>query len=170
MSSSPYRTPQPIDVEIADLEGRVDLTLPSTYLKTEVIIPVEGKSILYVGEALDLKVSSQHNECDSIEGQVSLSRYNRVEKLERTFKWFPPRYQVQSSLKDDRIWKIDRFAFFVWDGKFKPEYRNILKKEALNKGITVSDKLIELVFGPIDTEIMEMYQELQRKLTFTKSF
>lgn len=163
--SSPYRTQEPLNV--ADLEGRVSLNLPCTYLKNEVVIPAEGKSIVYVGEAQDLKTSDPVGGLDYIKGEVSLSRYDRVEKLERTFKWFPPRYQIQSVLKDERIWKIDKFAFFVWGGKLDSEYRNVLKKEALSEGITISDKLIELVFGPIDAEIMGMYQELHRKLTST---
>lgn len=163
--SSPYRTPQPVD--LADLEGRVLLNPPLTDFKNEVVIPAEGKSILYVGEIRGLETSGPVKDYDRISGRAFLSRYDRVEKSEKKFKWFPPRYQIQSVLKDERIWEVHTFDFFIWAGTFRSDYKDSLKRDALKKGINVSDKLLGLVFGPIDAEILGMYQELHRKLTST---
>ncbi len=163
MPSSPYRTQQPLNV--ADLEGRLPLILPCTKLRNELLIPMEGKIAVYVGLASNLETSGPVNEYASMKGYGWLFRFDRTEKSKKELiRWFPPKYEIKTSLEDKKIWEIKGFHHFLWNGELNSDYKGFLKKEALKEGVTVSDKLLDLVFGPIEAQILEMYHDLRKKL------
>jgi hypothetical protein len=104
-------------------------------------------------------------------GCARLTRYDKIEETKNKRKCvrkFPPKFETQKIpyVKETEIWTVDSSygSYFIVNGRLKgyivPGYKNCLKEEAFRKGIILSNKLIEMVFEPIDVEIMEMYKQI----------
>jgi len=156
-----------MEVQIKDLEAKLNYVDLVEYLCNEVVVPTDKKTIVYVGEAIDLYFEDM-----AIKGRARLSKYERTKGTKNKIKptqWFPPKFQTQEVpfVKDKRIWRINSSEYhnsyyFLSDGKLQTEYRDALKEMAENQRLGLSHKLFEMVFGPIDSEIMEIYKQVKR--------
>jgi hypothetical protein len=153
--------------QIEDLEARLN---QKTHLKNEVVIPTDEEIAVYVGEAIGLYFDGM-----DIRGSARLSKYDRTEGIKNQRKlvqWFPPKFQTEEVpvVSDRRIWTLnsDNYDYFVSSGELKTgydcdaHYRADLKGKAANQGLRLSHKLFEMVFGPIDSEILDMYRQARR--------
>lgn len=158
-----------MEAQIEDLEKKFQLNHIKD-IHNEVVVPTDEEIAVYVGETIGL-----HFDGMDIRGIARLSRYERTEgtrNKRKLIRWFPPKFQTQKvPFVDDKIvWRIDseNHDFFLSDGELKTEYhcsahyRADLRGVAVNQGLGLSHKLFEMVFGPIDSKIMEMYRQRTR--------
>jgi len=147
-------------VEIRNLESKIKM---KTYLKNEVVIPTDGETVVYVGEAIGLYFPTNGN----IRGKARLSRYDRREGKaieKKLVRLVPLTFQTREFpvAKDNRIWTFEtsNYTYFLHDGNHSDVYRDGIKEQAAHHELKLSDELFNKVFGPIDSEIMKMNQEL----------
>ena len=160
-----------MEAQIEDLDARLSKIKD---LRNEVVIPTDKEIAVYVGEAIDLSFDGMD---DDIRGTARLSKYERIKGTRNKTKLiqlFPPKFQTREVpfVKDRKIWMIDSWNScnysFLSHGKLRTgydcssDYRTALKVEATNHGLILSHKLFEIVFGPIDSKIMEMYKQKTR--------
>jgi len=99
----------------------------------------------------------------SISARTTLTRYNcTVETLS------PEHFEIK---KKKRLWSIKPD---VWDGmkltysdkgswEFNSSYRsNILKQVMNTKGVIFSNEFMDLTFGPLEQQLLDIVQEAQR--------
>jgi hypothetical protein len=156
-------------VRIEDLEVRLN---QKTYLRNEVVISTDEETAVYVGEAIGL-----HFDGMDIRGKARLSRYDRTKGTKNKRKlvqWLPPKFQTEEVpfVNDTRLWKIDsgeyNHEYFLSYGELQTgydctaHYRAALKGAAANIGLKLSHELFEMVFEPIDSEILDMYKQARR--------
>ena len=160
-----------MEAQIEDLDARLNQIKD---LRNEVVVPTDEEIAVYVGEAIGLHFEGMD---DDIRGTARLSKYERTEGIRNKTKLiqlFPPKFQTQEVpfVKDRRIWMIHSSTIcnysFLSHGELRTgydcssDYRTALKGEATNHGLILSHKLFEMVFGPIDSEIMEIYGQKTR--------
>jgi len=154
-------------IKINDLE--IELNLQS-YIKNEVSIPTDKGFVVYVGEAIGLHFGGM----DDIKGEARLSKYIRTKetKIKKKFvRWFPPKFQTEEIpyVNEKKVWAVNSgLNYFIYDGESKTEYdhfshKSILEERATSKGLNLSHKLFDMVFGPIDSKIMNMYKQARKE-------
>ena len=110
----------------------------------------EGNSIIYRAEAYRLWFGN-----DSIRGTARLVKYKLAKKTKKSFLWWRPKKEWEFTTNKKIL------PFFLFQGKINNErdfgYRSDLVGLAIERGIALSDELLDLAFGPIDKKIMEIY-------------
>ncbi|MBW2990226.1 hypothetical protein KY348_00815 [Candidatus Woesearchaeota archaeon] len=146
-------------------EGKSILNKDNT-LVNELKVEDGDNTIFYLGEMGGLYFDSDLD----VRGKVALSRRDkRIEtvKKKRLARVFPPKIKVKEVPVKRKylIWSFSTHdtEYMVYGGRSnwssKCGYRSIIKKKALAKGIVLKDKLLDVVFGPMEREIMEWYYE-----------
>ncbi len=91
-------------------------------------------------------------------------------------KWFPPKIKTRELLfpNDKMVWEISTLRdcyepryFLSYGGpatsyNCSAYYRGALKEKAAEIGVELSHDLFEMVFGPIDSEIMKIYEQVRK--------
>ncbi|MBU0469895.1 MAG: hypothetical protein KKA62_00745 [Nanoarchaeota archaeon] len=139
------------------------------YMCNEVLIREEEGLFVYVGEAKTLHLSK-----GILEGLAVLGKYKGLEKPTQRrmlIRKFPPKWEKKefSFGKGEKLWKVDSdefppiYSWFVSSGELSPyfNYRRDLKKMASDKGIKFSNEILNKVFGPIDTELIRIWRDLE---------
>jgi hypothetical protein len=154
------------EAKIEDLEGKIDVNKlwQEIDLKNEVVVRDGDKFSVYVGEARYLWISLGTN----VVGRAVLTRYDRELRMKQKKKvesWLPLiiKKEEVTVAKDKKIWSVDssqyNTAHFVYDGKTVFQYRDLLKSRSRWEGVKLSDQLLELVYSPLDKQIMDWYQK-----------
>ena len=163
-------------VKIEDLEGRVnENNLKNTTLKN--VLVVQSGATVYVGEAKELYFEIDND----IRGTATLSRYDIIKSTKikrRLVKFLPPTIESKEiSVETEKlvwVFRSDKYnnKFFTSRGESIDKQANYgykagIASDAFDKGVTLSNKLLDMVFGPIDAKMRELYQEqIKRKKNF----
>ncbi|MBS3140656.1 hypothetical protein J4405_00760, partial [Candidatus Woesearchaeota archaeon] len=116
------------------------------------------------------------NSRNEVNGKASLSKFERIEgtKTERVrTSWIPSRHEtkVVPYKNEILIWTFDTGCGFGYEntgllvnlgsGTLTSRYKDEIKVAAANSHIGLSDRLMDLVFGPIDARILEIYNDFR---------
>ena len=144
-----------------ELESKFDM--PDS-LRNIVEIPNEYGTSVYIGDARYFRFSGY-----DIYGDAILKRYDKKEAMETVLDWHLPFFKNRPTIKNKFIWIIENNfhrSLFILNGTparsiYTTEgYRDSLKGNAANRGISLTDKLLDMVFGPIEDKLMEIYQKI----------
>lgn len=155
-----------IEEKIEDLEGKIDVNKLwlRINLKNEMVVRDSDKLSVYVGEAKYLWICAGTD----VVGRAVLTRYDRELRMKQKRKvdrWFPLtiKKEEMTVTKDKKIWSVDSSeydtAHFVYNGKTVFQYRDMLKSRSKWEGVKLSDKLLDMIYSPIDRQIMDWYQK-----------
>lgn len=155
-----------IEAKIEDLEGKVDVNKlwQQIDLKNEMVVRDGDKVSIYVGEARYLWICAGTD----VVGRAVLTRYDRelrIKQKKKVESWLPLiiKKEEVTVAKDKKIWSVDssqyNTAHFVCDGETVFQYRELLKSRSKWEGVKLSDKLLDMVYSPLDRQIMNWYQK-----------
>jgi len=156
------------NLTVLDLEGKIDF--PNFHARNEVEVLDGDKTYVYVAEVERLLINSRISE--AVEGLTTFSKYERKFRTKKKMNWSELKREEVSFTHDYLIWKIEgeRNRWLIWNGntcnnRDKDEsygYRTNLRNYAVNQGIQITPKLLDLAFDPIDQQIMALYQRIKR--------
>lgn len=154
-----------IEAKILELEGKV--TLPD--LHNEVVIEDGDQRVKYVADAFGIQLGG-----DSVHGCYTLKRYDqkKVVTITKERVGFLRYKTVEvSEIRDTLVWtagdsNLRMKSLIIFMGKvigvnIYTSIRNDIKANAGNDGIILSDKLLDLAFGPIEQQLFKKYQEIK---------
>ena len=180
ISSAPLVIPVSSSPNVNGLESRLDF---QRNLRNEYKVTAGDETIFYLGEARGLWFEGR-----DIRGQAVLSKYSRKigeKETKNLVRKIPPKFEtVRTPYNiDTLVWQVKSGEFtyegfmkkgiydciyFLSNGESKigydcsAHYRAKLLGEANNQGISLTPKLFDEVFGPIDKKIMELYESNKR--------
>lgn len=135
--------------------------------RNEFEVSDDNQFVLYVGEA------NVYFDSLNVRGNACLLKYNlRYANTKRIkeIKLIPPRLKLEDvkiRIVGNLIWEFcteSNYTYFLLSGRtYKGDgsYRNAITGNAANSNIGLSKRVFDLVFGPIDERIMQMYQEVK---------
>lgn len=155
---------------MTSLEGTIEI--PKVLENT--IETAEGdKKFVYRGEIFNLKFTGL-----SLYGNSRLEKSEtktRYETKRTRISWFPPKVvESENPVHNNKtIWSIiagyseksDTNSILSW-GEIKNKrgyggYRSSLIGNAANQGILLSDELLDKVFGPLEAQLLEIYNKVK---------
>ncbi len=156
-----------IETKLSELEGRVDYLHPHN----EIIISDGKKKIKYRADIWGLE---RLNNCLFAYCLLRKYQLNTPEKCKGWKQWMRKVVDVTKS-EETLVWSIySSFSIFgsvdrslvLYNYSNGPEisedYRRGLKGNAANQGIALTDKLLDLAFGPIEQILLKNYKELNK--------
>ena len=134
-----------INVRNSQLEENID---NEDYLRNEVLISDEKEVFLYVAEALEISFVGKN-----IYAKTKLTKYGGEVDIN----------QDKLLTNSQELWSIGDKVLpdIIYSAKLHSiqiDYINNLKGSALNKGIKLSDDLLNKTFKPIEEKIKQMYK------------
>ena len=145
---------------MTDLEATVDFPDHTESVRNELVIPGENDiPIVYLADASLRRVGIH------LVGEATLSKYLRTESTKsklQVVRLFPPRFEREdvTVVKDIKQWSIESgyfTRFFSLEQGFVDYQKVIIDRAAEHPGLKLSRQLLEVVFGPIEQRINELY-------------
>ena len=155
-------------LKVSDLETRFELPYA---LNNRLEIPEGDTVAIYKGDVCNLEFDRIF-----LSGYATLTKYieiRGVREYKRIVSLIPFKRttEIIPVVNSNQFcWKVYSSRldcnpkYFIVDGKIMKygfnDYKSALKANAANQGIGITEKLIDLVFEPIDQQLLQKYREV----------
>jgi len=138
-------------------------------LQYEQTIDEGDKTVVYTAQACNLYFDGTND----IRGGVSLKKeicwQETFDSTRIRFcrKLWPFKLVTEAKSRQKRklVWQfastMGSHHYYFYEGRPSRTYRNVIKGIATEKGHILTDKLLDLMFGPIDAEIKKLYEDIK---------